>query len=125
MIRTILAAALLALLPLAYAAAQPDITGMYYGTVGTGAGDVPVRTEFAGKGEVLAGHYRVEDPSGTFDGTLTDITVSANGVATMTWTDRDGRGTVSMAFTPDGGSFAGKWRGPDGDSGFWNGTRAP
>jgi hypothetical protein len=124
MIRSILAAALIALLPLAPAAAQ-DITGMYYGTVGTGAGDVPVRTEFAGKGEILAGHYRVEDPSGTFDGTLTDVKVSPEGVATMIWTDRDGSGTVSMAFTPDGQSFTGKWKSADGGGGFWNGTKAP
>jgi hypothetical protein len=130
MIRSILTAALLApaLLmsaPLAPAAAQPSIVGTYHGTVGTGAGEVPIETVFTEKAGVLAGSYTVEDPSGAFKGTLDEIDLADNGAYTMTWTDRDGSGGVTMVFAPDGSSFTGKWYAAGVPEGFWNGTKAP
>jgi hypothetical protein len=124
-IRAILAAVLLALLPLAPAAAQSNIAGTYRGTVHAGGADLPVETRFTEQAGVFTGTYTVEDPAGAFSGTLDEIDLADNGVFTMTWTDRDGSGGATMAFTPDGQSFVGKWYSEGVPQGAWNGTKTP
>jgi hypothetical protein len=126
MVRSVLCAVFLVLLTLVPAAAQPDIAGTYRGTIINNQTEIPVDTVLREKGGRISGSYVLHDPTdGDVTGSISEVAVTAAGVATLTWTDMYGSGSATLTFTPDGGSFSGKWYAGGQVGGFWNGARVP
>lgn len=123
MIRTILGAALIALVPLAPALAQ-DITGHYVGEMYSNSALQPTDTVIVQKGGAWSGSYVIHDPDdGDVHGKILDMTRDPAGTYSFTWKDMYGEGPAMIAFAPDGHSFTGKWYAEDRPIGVWNGIR--
>jgi hypothetical protein len=126
MFRSIAAASVLLLAPLAPAMAQSVVTGTYHGTIINSAVEIPVDTTIHEKAGVFSGSYVLHDPTdGDVHGKISDVDLADNGVYTLTWTDRYGSGGATLAFAADGSSFTGKWYTDGRVGGFWNGTKVP
>jgi hypothetical protein len=123
----ILAAALMALAPLAPAAAQTAVAGTYRGEMFSNGALQPTDTVFVEKNGSFAGSYVIHDPEdGEIHGKISAMTLDPGGrTYSFTWTDSYGSDAATVAFAPDGGSFTGKWFVDGRPVGVWNGTRAP
>lgn len=122
-IRIVLAAALAALLPLLPAAAQ-DIAGRYVGEMYSNSALQPTDTIFVLKAGRYSGSYVIHDPEdGDVPGKIIDMTQDAGGTWTFTWKDMYGQDAATIAFTPSGDSFTGKWYIDGKPIGVWNGIR--
>lgn len=126
MTRIVLGAALAALLPLVPAAAQPDIAGRYAGVMYSNSALQPTDTVFVRKGGGYAGSYVIHDPEdGDVQGKITDMRQEPGGTYSFTWTDMYGSDAATVAFTPSGDSFTGKWYIDGRPIGVWNGIKQP
>ena len=72
----------------------------------------------------LTGEYTVDEETGVYSGTLSDVIFDDDHSVSMEWTDKFGEGFAEMQFSDDFRSFTGNWTDKDGSRPLpWNGKR--
>lgn len=89
---------------------QADVVGRYVGREWNAGVMACARTEFAMHGDRLVGHYWIDDAE-PFEGDLTSFIPDGVHSGSFVWTDRYGRGALTIHFAEDGGSFSTLWGG--------------
>ena len=103
------------------------LVGTYHGTVFDGEQHLPVVTTFRRtQAGTLAGSYTITEAEGKLTGELTDYVEVWPEMfwCRFTWTDKHGKGILSVMAFPDGGEFRGFWGEEIADPQLkWNGVR--
>jgi hypothetical protein len=100
--------------------------GTYTGQVFNGDDLDPVVTTFSfSPTGVPTGSYTVDEETGVYSGTLSNILFEGERAISMEWTDKFGEGLAVMEFSSDYSSFTGEWTLRDGRNALpWSGQKS-
>jgi hypothetical protein len=102
------------------------LAGSYRGEVFNGDDMDGVLTTFTlTPAGYLTGTYTVDEESGAYSGTLSNIVFENERFISLEWTDKFGEGWAVMEFSADFSSFAGEWTNQEGSAPLpWNGKKS-